>query len=455
MALSINVAVGASNCDENESPQVRNSISKADQAMTATGATGACAAHAARASVPSLPVAASNKHSGINKYSKFKSIQLSKDQIEATDEKQASVNQLSEWLANEAAKKNRKPPIHRPLSTTPAIHPLRIQAKPRIKKSDVEATDSKRVSVKTLSSWMSDDPFEQKKGIRTARTGRNVIAKSRVFEKEKEMRADRQCDIKVGSVEERSAWLSGAFKHDGDEKHAAASLLEKKAVIRPYQSKLKQNEKQCEENELMSVREKKEWLSKAFKKGSGGDTIHQTKSFDEQHHSRGGATPAIQQTKSFETKNNGTTPTTTKFAEADDSYNLAINQTKSLDGIGRPVVRLYHKDDAHDESCPEEELKSVHDKQAWLTNAFKKPSGGVGRSHQGSSMGAREIVCKQPNGNVIYSVDSNQDSSMSIAAGPPSVNPAMEGKSYALEVDGADKMSVADRARWLQCAFKK
>ena len=457
MALSINPAVGASNCDENESPEVRNSIFKAERAMTASATTMACTAHTARAFVPSFPVVVATGHSGINTYSKFKSIQLSKDQIEATDEKQASVNQLSEWLANEAAKKNKKPPIHRPLSTTSAIHPLRIQAKPRIKKSDVEATDSKRVSVKTLSSWMSDDPFEQKKGIRTVRTGRNVISKSRTFEKERETRLDRQCDIKAGSVEDRSAWLSGAFKHDGDDKYSAPLLLEKKVVIRPYQQpKPKKDEDESQENELMSVREKKEWLSKAFKKGSENDAIRQPKSCEEQHHSRGGAIPAIQQTKSFETKLDSTTIGKTKSAEDNDFYTQAIIQTKSFEGVGRPVVRLYHKGDKKDEACPEEALKSVHDKQAWLTNAFKKPTSCVGSNHQGLSAGARETLCKQPNEReqMIHSEDSLKVSTVDVKLGPPSTKP-MTVEHRALDIDDADKMSVADRAKWLKGAFKK
>jgi hypothetical protein len=416
----------------------------------------ACPAHTTRVTVPSFPVVAGS-HSGINTYSKFKSIQLSKDQIEATDEKQASVNQLSEWLANEAAKKNKKPPIHRPLSTTSAIHPLRIQAKPRIKKSDVEATDSKRVSVKTLSSWMSDDPFEQKKGIRTVRTGRNVISKSRAFEKEKETRPNRQCDIKAGSVEERSAWLSGAFKHDEDDKNSAVLLLEKKVVIRPYQSKPKKDEKECEENELMSVREKKEWLSKAFKRGSEDDSIHQRKSCEEQHHSRGGGIPVIQQTKSFEMKLDSTTLGKTNSAEYHDSYAPAINQTKSFEGIGRPVVRLYHKGDEKDEACPEEALKSVHDKKAWLTNAFMKPTSGVGSSQKRSSVGAKETFCKQPNEweQMIHPVDSNKVTIVDVKPGPPSMKPMTYEKDHTLGIDGADKMSVADRAKWLKGAFKK
>ena len=495
MALSINAAVFASNCDENESPQVQfskrksalispscghpvavtsssttaatihrgplsdlHSTSKVENAMTIAVATpAACAGPSA--------VAAAN-HSAVRTYNKFKSLQL-KEEIEATDEKQASVNKLSGWLA-ESAKKNKKPSIHRHLAATSSNHhPMRFQNKPRIKKEDVEATDSKRVSVKTLSSWMSDDPFEQKK-VRTVRTGRNVVAKSRVFEKEKEMSADRQCDIRAGSVEERLAWLSGAFKHEGDENGAAVTSAQEKKVVRPYQAKPKRDEKPSEENELMSVRDKKEWLSKAFQKGGEGAAIHETKSFEERHHSRGGATPAIHQTKLFRTKHDDPAPGKTKSATADYMCVPAFNQTKSFDGSGRQpalnsfqkdVVRLYQKDDDDDEARPEEALKSVHDKQAWLSSAFKKPTGGVVVIHHGTSAVAKDIFHKQPNPvgeQMSHTVDSDKDSIVDGAADPPSAAKLMtDDKSHAPGVDDVDKMSVADRAKWLQGAFKK
>jgi hypothetical protein len=506
MALRINAAVFASDRDENESPQVfskrkselisplcghpmaecsssttaaavhRGPLSdvhnsKAEKAMT-TIAAAAPAAYVGRSTRPSLPAAAAAttaaNHSAVKKYNKFKSLQLSKEEIEATDEKQASVNQLSGWLANEAAKKNKKPPIHRPLAAT-SSNPVRFQAKPRIKKEDVEATDDKRVSVKTLSSWMSGDPFEQKK-VRTLRTGSNVIAKSRMFERENEMRADKQCDIRPGSVEERLAWLSGAFKHEGDENGTAVMSAQEKKVVRPYQSKPKRDEMPSEEseNELMSVRDKKEWLSKAFKRGGEGAAIHEIKSFEEQHHSHGCATPGIHQTKSIGTKHDDPAPGKTKSAATDDTCASAIDQTKSFDGIGRPptqnpfkknVVRLYQKGDEYDEARPEEALKSVHDKQAWLSSAFKKPTGGVGDSHHGSPAVAKDVFRKLPNaagGQIIHTVDSETDSIVDRGADPPTASKLMtDGKTHAPGVDDMDKMSVAERARWLQGAFKK
>jgi len=231
---------------------------------------------------------------------------------------------------------------------------------------------------------------------------------------------------------------------------------QEKKVVRPYQAKPKRDEKPSEENELMSVSDKKEWFSKAFKKGGEGAAIQETNSFEEQHHPRGGATPAIHQTKSFGTKHDDPAHGKAKSATADDMCVPAINQAKSFDGIGRQptlnsfqkdVVRLYQKDDDDDETRPE--VASVHDKQAWLSSAFKNRTSAV----------AKDIFRKQPNPvgeQMIHSVDSDKDSIVDGAADPPSLTKLMtDGKSHSPGVDDVDKMSVADRAKWLQGAFKK
>ena len=204
---------------------------------------------------------------------------------------------------------------------------------------------------------MSDDPFEQKK-VRTIRTGRKIIAKSRAFEKDNAIMANRTCDIKVGSVEEKSAWLSGAFKHEGtgDDSRAAASSIAEKKVIRPYQTKSTKKEEE-EANELKSVKDKKEWLSNAFtKKGSDSSSAmhHQAKSTEWQ---------PIQQTRSFEVNNHhyDTTPSIVKSVSVDNHshHEPIIHQTKSYD----------HGEES---SSPEYKLKSVRDKKEWLSNAFSK-----------------------------------------------------------------------------------
>lgn len=400
MVLSINISADANGYDENISPLKRkselispschraasssaaaaasnevrcplseiNTISEQDNATAMGTANEVVISTATSYSSTSKPAtsktlssntATTKNYSGIkcNKFKSHGTNRPSKYEIEATNEKQASVNQLSEWLANETSKKNKKIQIiDRPPLSASDIHLLRFQNKPRIKKSDVEATDSKRVSVKTISSWMSDDPFEQKK-VRTIRTGHKIIAKSRVFEKEEERsKGSRQCDIKVGSVEEKSAWLSGAFKHEGageENRTASASFTMEKNYIRPYQTKSVKRDVEAE-NELKSVKDKKEWLSNAFAKkgGESSTAIHQTKSHEWQH--------PIHQTRSFEVAHKDTAPNIGKSMSTESSHVPIVYQSKSLDG----------EDDI--DNCLESELKSVRDKKEWLSNAFKK-----------------------------------------------------------------------------------
>ena len=336
---------------------------------------------------------------------------INTEEIVATDDKQASVGQLSSWLS-ESAKKNkaRKPPIHH----TNISAPIRFTTKPRIKQEDVQATDDKQTSVKTLSSWMNDDPFQQKK-VRVIRSGAKVIAKSRMFEKDQNITASKECNIQAGSVSQRQAWLNNAFQHDKEENNKIGSLSDKK--IRPYQQQQSKPKKESPEKELKSVKEKKEWLSKAFGNSKTVDSpvVNETKSFDIKHDED--EIPDILHTKSFEVF----TPTKASSTISDKDGHRAIHNTKSYDdGMinSKPttntferqqsVVRLYDKDEKDgDDDSPEKMLKSVHDKQAWLSGAFKKPA------------------MKQ-----------------STVIGDESEKPDV------------DKMTVAERKQWLQGAFK-
>ena len=448
----------------------------------------------------------------ISSANKFKPRGPSKDDIEATDDKQASVNQLSHWLS-ESAKKNRKPPIHHRTagSSQHITTPIRFATKPRINKADVEATDDKRVSVKTLSSWMSDDPFQQKK-VRTIRSGTKVIAKSRIFEKDQNVKIS-DCNIKMGSVEERQAWLSEAFRHESDDVVKPQMLSEKK--VRPFQPKKKTVA--SPEMELKSVSEKKEWLSKAFKNNNkDGDNspaiIHQTKSFEvnhedeipDIHHTKSFEVhdvyptksfeaslqdarksimnPSINQTKSFEV--NGVYPTKSFEVQLQDSKKSImkpsrtmshhpINHTNSYDGgmsgskshttntfeKQQSVVRLYQNNDKDDEESPEKALKSVHDKQAWLSNAFKKPTGGNTVSgHAGSSPVVKEVKNKS-NGVEHVQVNVEEVSTVVMNVGKSKIDNEKSAPTAKYKVSSSDKpdidsMTVAERARWLKGAFK-
>lgn len=211
-------------------------------------------------------------------YSKQKT--PSKESVQATDDGRASVDKLSQWLANESSKKQQHA-VRSTASSSNAATPLRFRTKPKLKKEDVAATNDKRVSVKTLSSWMSDDPFEQKK-LRHIRTGAKVIAKSRMFEPTPTKNVE--MNIEKGSVRNKQAWLSNeAFKTENNS--VAKRALPSPAEAKPYQMKKMKESPEKELEEFDSVRDKKEWLSNVFKdknnhSNNSGSDILKSKSVD-------------------------------------------------------------------------------------------------------------------------------------------------------------------------------
>lgn len=356
-------------------------------------------------STPLKPCASAKKSATPYSSSKFIP-RVSKEEVEATDEGRASVNKLSAWLASESAKKAKKPP-----TIVPAPNPVRFRMKPKINKEDVEATDDKRVSVKTLSAWISDDPFEQKK-LRHIRSGVRVINKSRAFEPDK-----KKIDVQVeaGSVHERQAWLSGAFKHE-DERPPIIHK-EKAPVVRAYQNKPKPD---SPDKSLMSVNEKKQWLNNAFKKND--DSIHPAKSFD----SMTGAPRIL-------------TCSSADYSKEKVEY-PSISQPASFDGatcapIGsKSPIRLYKKTEAEVESA-DSCLKTVHDKQEWLANAFKKAQ----------PIQKASPVCQAKEVKV-----------EAVAPVAPEKSCEAKGRNDEEEREhGEDAVSVADRAKWLRGAFNK
>ena len=421
MALSIEVAV-STHSDENESPlgkrksdvqsescrggkrsplsDVRSQVDVGSEHLEVSSSK----------KVTSTPVKPDTTKKTSTPYSSSKFVpRVSREEVEANDEGRASVNKLSAWLASESAKKTKKPP-----TIVPAPNPVRFRMKPKINKEDVEATDDKRVSVKTLSAWISDDPFEQKK-LKHIRSGVRVINKSRVFEPDK-----KKIDVQVesGSVHEKQAWLSSAFKHENPEARPPINK-EKAQAVRAYQNKPKP---QSPDKSLMSVNEKKEWLNNAFKKNDN----------------------CILPVKSFETTNGEAN--IKNCASADDaSGDLEVSSTgqrASYDGVSfaqqtnNSPVRLYKKTDVEvgrSETC----LKTVHDKQEWLANAFKTQS----VQKETPSCSANEVnveAAPEP----VASICSSQE-----------VN--TQEKCDEKEYTNEDVVSVADRAKWLRGAFSK
>ena len=111
-------------------------------------------------------------------------------------------------------------------SRTKAFTP--IQVKPRINKKEVQATNDGYASVAKLSAWLADDPTSKKKMLHV-RKGRNVIAKSRQFEKDMEGVIVEEAKISRGAVKDKKKWLSEAF-HEEEDKEIDGVKLAKGAV---------------------------------------------------------------------------------------------------------------------------------------------------------------------------------------------------------------------------------
>jgi hypothetical protein len=90
-------------------------------------------------------------------------------------------------------------------------------------KEHVMATDEGYASVKELSQWLASDPTSTKK-MKQVRRGRNVILKSRHYEKDLANVVMIENNISKGAVKDRQKWLSNAFhkEHDDD---AASSVV--------------------------------------------------------------------------------------------------------------------------------------------------------------------------------------------------------------------------------------
>ncbi|KAL3796443.1 hypothetical protein HJC23_004240 [Cyclotella cryptica] len=363
---------------------------------------------------PVKPFAPSAKTATPYSSSKFRP-RVSKEEVEATDEGRASVDKLSAWLAAESARKAKK----HPPAIVPAPNPVRFRVKPKINKEDVEATDDKRVSVKTLSAWISDDPFEQKK-LRHIRSGAHVIVKSRAFEPDKPLPDSKKVDIKVGSVHEKQAWLSSAFKHEENNDRRTTLNKDKPPISRPYQNKPKPVERP--EKLLKSVNEKKEWLSNAFKKNDH----------------------CILPSKSFEGAFNSNN--ILKSASADDADKVhsfpCISQRASYDGASpadegsKSPVRLY-KSSPVDLDSPKNGPITVHEKQQWLSNAFKSQP-----THKASTV---VLEAETKTGDPPVASTMKHVHTRAIDNNPDGTT----------QNDEETVVSVADRAKWLRGAFAK
>lgn len=140
---------------------------------------------------------------------------------------------------------SRKTPNDLPASRqAPRVVNLRYKA--RVKQEEVQATDSGYASVAKLSAWLADDPTSTKK-VKPIRRGMNVIAKSRMFDKELENVEFEPQVVPQGHVASRTNWLNQVASQDSndDESKAASSSVK-------------------DEETVVSVNDKRAWLSHAF-----------------------------------------------------------------------------------------------------------------------------------------------------------------------------------------------
>ncbi len=126
---------------------------------------------------------------------------------------------------------------------TVTFNPNRYTFTKKIRKEEVQATDDTIASVKTLSKWLSDDPFEKKKQV-VIRKAEQIADKARAFEheellngaamekKESRIYSERK-NFTEGKVSQGKSWLEGAFgegKRDEIEGELS-SVYEKRRLI--------------------------------------------------------------------------------------------------------------------------------------------------------------------------------------------------------------------------------
>jgi hypothetical protein len=157
-----------------------------------------------------------------------------------------------------------------------------------MQREHVKATDEGYASVAELSKWLASDPTSAKKK-KHIRRGRNVIMKSRQFEKDQENIIIVENNISRGAVKDKQKWLQTAFKESDEDASPLVSLdrcarseiaggtssytFNRFRVDRLEMAKYSSNgEAQSQiitddAASSLSVSEKKDWLKHAFSSG--------------------------------------------------------------------------------------------------------------------------------------------------------------------------------------------
>ena len=133
-----------------------------------------------------------------------------------------------------------------PLVTGRNFNPNRYRFMPKIKKEEVEATDNKNASVQKISEWLGNDPFGNKKQI-LIRQEAKIMIKAKAFEHE-EVFQMRNKDVvsgkelrhfPVGKVSQGKKWLQSAFGETKEEDDSSSVSMKKKK----YEYVLKQSKR--------------------------------------------------------------------------------------------------------------------------------------------------------------------------------------------------------------------
>lgn len=123
-----------------------------------------------------------------------------------------SISHYPTGVTNSATKpKQRKSVINRRASSSVMMHSWKGKTH-----EGVQATDDGYASVASLSKWLESDPTSAKKK-RHVRRGRNIISKSRQFEKDQEDVVILESKISRGAVGDKKNWLQNAFQSTVEE----------------------------------------------------------------------------------------------------------------------------------------------------------------------------------------------------------------------------------------------
>ena len=128
---------------------------------------------------------------------------------------------------------------HSPQIKGRSFNPSLYKFTPRIKKEEVEATDNKNASVQKISQWLGNDPFGNRKQRVLVRQGSEIMVKSRLFEhddvvqmREKEVASEKELQhFPAGKVSQGKKWLQTAFVEEKEDDGRNTGLKKKSQIV--------------------------------------------------------------------------------------------------------------------------------------------------------------------------------------------------------------------------------